>query len=55
MGERGPLAGAAGNLAALAELDEAVLLDGLRERFLRQQVYVSAGGWGRGQRGWGLG
>ncbi|NXR12547.1 MYO9A protein, partial [Semnornis frantzii] len=44
-----PPAGADGNLAALSELDEAVLLDGLRERFLRQHVYVSAGGWGRGQ------
>ncbi|XP_063996285.1 myosin-IIIb-like isoform X2 [Pogoniulus pusillus] len=40
MGERGPLAGADGNLAALAELDEAVLLDGLRERFLRQQTDI---------------
>ena len=35
--------GAAGDLAALAELDEASLLDALRDRFLRQQVYVSAG------------
>ncbi|NXQ81459.1 MYO9A protein, partial [Nyctibius grandis] len=34
--------GVAGDLAALAELDEAVLLSGLREQFLWQQVYVSA-------------
>ncbi|XP_054033797.1 unconventional myosin-VIIa [Dryobates pubescens] len=43
VGERGPLAGADGNLAVLANLDEAVLLDGLRERFLRQQVYTDIG------------
>lgn len=43
-GEREPPAGSAGNLAALSELDEASLLRGLRERFLRQQVYVSAAG-----------
>lgn len=46
-GEPQPPAGSMGNLAALAELDEASLLQGLRERFLRQQVYVSAAG-GRG-------
>lgn len=40
-------AGAAGDLAALAELDEAALLGALRDRFLRQQIYVSAGA-GRG-------
>ncbi|NXJ78523.1 MYO9A protein, partial [Trogon melanurus] len=43
-----PPSGPTGDLAALAELDEASLLGGLRERFLRQQVYVSAGGTGRG-------
>lgn len=47
-------AGAAGDLAALAELDEAALLGALRDRFLRQQIYVSAGA-GRGARGVGLG
>ncbi|XP_071586527.1 myosin-IIIb-like [Heliangelus exortis] len=36
-------AGAAGDLAALAELDEAALLGGLRERFLRQQIYTDVG------------
>ncbi|NXT57064.1 MYO9A protein, partial [Pluvianellus socialis] len=30
-------------LASLPELDEASLLDGLRERFLRQQVYTAVG------------
>ncbi|NXN15090.1 MYO9A protein, partial [Indicator maculatus] len=35
--------GADGNLAVLAELDEAVLLDGLQERFLRHQVYTDIG------------
>ncbi|XP_061874821.1 myosin-IIIa-like [Colius striatus] len=39
-GERGP---PAGDLAALAELSEAALLGGLRERFLRQQVYTDIG------------
>ncbi|NXA32296.1 MYO9A protein, partial [Eudromia elegans] len=34
---------AAGDLAALAELDEAALLGSLRERFLRQQVYTDVG------------
>lgn len=57
-GEPQPPAGSVGNLAALAELDEASLLQGLRERFLRQQVYVSAaggrGGGGPGRRGAGL-
>ncbi|NWX92184.1 MYO9B protein, partial [Nothoprocta pentlandii] len=38
-----PRDGAAGDLAALAELDEAALLGGLRERFLRQQVYTDVG------------
>lgn len=47
-------AGAAGDLAALAELDEAALLGALRDRFLRQQIYVSAGA-GRGARGSGRG
>ncbi|XP_068784796.1 myosin-IIIb isoform X4 [Struthio camelus] len=42
-GERRPRAGAAGDLAALAELDEAALLGSLRERFLRQQVYTDVG------------
>ncbi|XP_035165919.1 myosin-IIIb-like isoform X1 [Oxyura jamaicensis] len=42
-GERQPPAGSAGNLAALSELDEASLLRGLRERFLRQQVYTDVG------------
>ncbi|XP_047908233.2 myosin-IIIb-like isoform X1 [Anser cygnoides] len=42
-GEREPPAGSAGNLAALSELDEASLLRGLRERFLRQQVYTDVG------------
>ncbi|NXI93084.1 MYO9B protein, partial [Psophia crepitans] len=40
---RRPPAGAAEDLAALAELDEAALLGGLRERFLRQQVYTDVG------------
>ncbi|KAM9168121.1 unconventional myosin-VIIa-like [Mergus octosetaceus] len=56
-GEPQPPAGSVGNLAALAELDEASLLHGLRERFLRQQVYVSAAGGrggGPGRRGAGL-
>lgn len=48
--ERGPPPGAAGDLAALAELDEAALLAGLRERFLQQHIYVSAGGRGGGRR-----
>lgn len=52
-GERRPPCGAAGNLAELAELDEEALLGGLRERFLRQQVYVSAGGGTRGGGGGG--
>ncbi|XP_030326245.1 myosin-IIIb-like isoform X2 [Strigops habroptila] len=43
LGERRPAAGLAGDLAALAELDEASLLGGLRERFLRQQVYTDIG------------
>ncbi|NXV72812.1 MYO9A protein, partial [Atlantisia rogersi] len=38
-----PPAGAAGDLAALAVLDEAALLEGLRERFLRQQIYTDIG------------
>ncbi|NXJ52967.1 MYO9A protein, partial [Spizaetus tyrannus] len=38
-----PSCGAAGNLAELAELDEEALLGGLRERFLRQQVYTDVG------------
>ncbi|XP_029861409.1 myosin-IIIb-like isoform X1 [Aquila chrysaetos chrysaetos] len=42
-GERRPSCGAAGNLAELAELDEEALLGGLRERFLRQQVYTDVG------------
>ncbi|NXS48529.1 MYO16 protein, partial [Balaeniceps rex] len=41
--ERRPRSGAAGDLAALAELDEAARLSGLRERFLRQQVYTDVG------------
>ncbi|NWT55289.1 MYO9B protein, partial [Erythrocercus mccallii] len=41
--ERGPPAGAAGDLAALAELDEAALLAGLRERFLQQHIYTDIG------------
>ncbi|OPJ75468.1 myosin-IIIb-like [Patagioenas fasciata monilis] len=41
LGEPRPPTGAAGDLAALAELDEAALLGGLRERFLRQLVYVA--------------
>ncbi|NXY74592.1 MYO9A protein, partial [Glareola pratincola] len=32
-----------GDLASLSELDEASLLVGLRERFLRQQVYTDIG------------
>ncbi|NXJ70191.1 MYO16 protein, partial [Rostratula benghalensis] len=32
-----------GDLASLSELDEASLLAGLRERFLRQQVYTDIG------------
>ncbi|NWT44505.1 MYO16 protein, partial [Rissa tridactyla] len=32
-----------GDLASLSELDEASLLGGLRERFLRQQVYTDIG------------
>ncbi|CAN0342036.1 unnamed protein product [Bubo scandiacus] len=40
LGERCPVAG---DLAALAELDEASLLGGLRERFLRQQIYTGVG------------
>ncbi|XP_076218940.1 myosin-IIIb-like [Aptenodytes patagonicus] len=43
LGERRPPSEAAGDLAALAELDEAALLGGLRERFLRQQVYTDVG------------
>ncbi|XP_075582482.1 myosin-IIIb [Pelecanus crispus] len=43
LGELRPPSGAAGDLAALAELDEAALLGGLRERFLRQQVYTAVG------------
>ncbi|KAM9509577.1 myosin-IIIb-like isoform 1-T1 [Guaruba guarouba] len=42
-GERRPAAGSGGDLAALAELDEAALLGGLRERFVRQQVYTDVG------------
>ncbi|NXV85827.1 MYO16 protein, partial [Calonectris borealis] len=42
-GEHRPPPGAAGDLAALAQLDEAALLGGLRERFLRQQVYTDVG------------
>ncbi|KAF1509411.1 Unconventional myosin-IXa, partial [Eudyptula minor] len=38
-----PPSEAAGDLAAQAELDEAALLGGLRERFLRQQVYTDVG------------
>ncbi|NXY60419.1 MYO9B protein, partial [Callaeas wilsoni] len=41
--ERGPPPGAAGDLAALAELDEAALLAGLRERFLQQHIYTDIG------------
>ncbi|NXD82217.1 MYO16 protein, partial [Halcyon senegalensis] len=41
--ERRPAPGECGDLAALAELDEAVLLGWLRERFLRQQVYTDIG------------
>ncbi|PKU42832.1 myosin-iiib-like isoform x1 [Limosa lapponica baueri] len=40
LGERRP---PPGDLASLSELDEASLLDGLRERFLRQQVYTDIG------------
>ncbi|KQK82878.1 myosin-IIIb-like protein [Amazona aestiva] len=43
LGERPPAAGFGGDLAALAELDEATLLGGLRERFVRQQVYTDVG------------
>ncbi|XP_065716893.1 myosin-IIIb-like [Patagioenas fasciata] len=43
LGEPRPPTGAAGDLAALAELDEAALLGGLRERFLRQLVYTDIG------------
>ncbi|KAM6034895.1 myosin-IIIb-like [Theristicus caerulescens] len=43
VGERRPPAGAAGDLAALAELDEAAMLGGLQERFLRQQIYTDVG------------
>ncbi|NXP04303.1 MYO16 protein, partial [Thinocorus orbignyianus] len=32
-----------GDLALLSELDEASLLGGLRERFLRQQIYTDIG------------
>ncbi|XP_042748713.1 unconventional myosin-Ig-like, partial [Lagopus leucura] len=35
--------GVAGDLAALAELDEASLLSALRDRFLRQQIYTDVG------------
>ncbi|XP_052526541.1 myosin-IIIa-like isoform X2 [Tympanuchus pallidicinctus] len=35
--------GVAGDLAALAELDEASLLGALRDRFLRQQIYTDVG------------
>ncbi|RLV98232.1 hypothetical protein DV515_00011044 [Chloebia gouldiae] len=42
-GQRGPQPGAAGDLAALAELDEAALLAGLRERFLQQHIYTDIG------------
>ncbi|XP_058680455.1 myosin-IIIb-like [Ammospiza nelsoni] len=42
-GERGPSPGEAGDLAALAELDEAALLAGLRERFLQQRIYTDIG------------
>lgn len=48
LGARGPPPG--GDLAALSELDEAALLAGLRERFLQQRIYVSAGGRGGGRR-----
>ncbi|NWU13650.1 MYO1A protein, partial [Cephalopterus ornatus] len=41
--ERCPPSGRAGNLAALSELDEAALLSGLRERFLRQDIYTDIG------------
>ncbi|XP_074022392.1 unconventional myosin-VIIa-like [Numenius arquata] len=40
LGERRP---PPGDLASLSELDEASLLGGLRERFLRQQVYTDIG------------
>ncbi|KAK2537212.1 myosin-IIIb-like protein [Columba livia] len=43
LGEPRPPTGAAGDLAALAELDETALLGGLRERFLRQLVYTDIG------------
>ncbi|NWY18195.1 MYO9B protein, partial [Aphelocoma coerulescens] len=39
-GERRP---PPGDLAALAELDEAALLAGLRERFLQQHIYTDIG------------
>ncbi|XP_053788317.1 unconventional myosin-VIIa-like isoform X3 [Vidua chalybeata] len=42
-GQRGHLPGAARNLASLAELDEAALLAGLRERFLQQHIYTDIG------------
>ncbi|NXK40086.1 MYOJ protein, partial [Piprites chloris] len=38
-----PPSGRAGDLAALSELDEAALLSGLRERFLRQHIYTDIG------------
>ncbi|NXA06439.1 MYOJ protein, partial [Sapayoa aenigma] len=41
--ERCPQPGGAGDLAALAELDEPALLTGLRERFLRQHIYTDIG------------
>ncbi|XP_071437358.1 myosin-IIIb-like isoform X2 [Pithys albifrons albifrons] len=41
--ERGPLPVGVGDLAVLAELDEAALLTGLRERFLSQHIYTAIG------------
>ncbi|KAJ7417754.1 myosin-IIIb [Willisornis vidua] len=41
--ERGPLSAGVGDLAVLAELDEAALLAGLRERFLSQHIYTAVG------------
>ncbi|NWU97730.1 MYO9A protein, partial [Upupa epops] len=38
-----PPSTAGDDLAALSELDEAAMLLGLRERFLRQQLYTNVG------------
>ncbi|NXU85135.1 MYO16 protein, partial [Xiphorhynchus elegans] len=43
VGEQRPSPVGAGDLAALAELDEAALLAGLRERFLSQHIYTDIG------------